>query len=80
MLTYKQISDAAVDRSEFTHGKTPTEGRVHFRVGFIDGVDWAQTETKTKFLSFIQSTELSQKDKDLIKGVFYGWLKEDGPG
>lgn len=36
---------------------------------------------KHPFIDFIQSTELSQADKDLIKGVFYGWLKEgDSPG
>ena len=30
------------------------------------------------FRDFINRTELSEKDKNLVKGVYYGWLKENG--
>lgn len=44
MKTYDEISAAANEAGEYAHGKTPTEARVHYRVGFIDGSKWMQEQ------------------------------------
>lgn len=41
---------------------------------FKKGAKWFKEQSETSYINFIQQTELSQKDKDLVKGVFFDWL------
>jgi len=49
----------------------------------LQGVTWSEDQindtdiqytNRKAFVSFINSQELSAKDKDLIKGVYYGFI------
>lgn len=78
-ITEEQIKEAAEDNAlHCAVVRSSSKGDLSFgewnRKNFKAGARWMQEQQKTAFLDFIQSTELSQKDKDLVKGVFYGWL------
>lgn len=51
-------------------------GTIENQVAFEDGIKWMQEQMQPEvpFTVFVQGLELSQKDKDLVKGVYYGWL------
>jgi len=40
-----------------------------------NGIDWAIKHTQTDLMATVDRTNLSEKDKALIKGVFYSWIE-----
>lgn len=46
---------------------------------FVKHAKWMQEQDKAKFINHINSVELSQKDKDLVKGVYYEFLSLPSP-
>ncbi|WP_133575208.1 hypothetical protein [Pedobacter metabolipauper] len=41
-------------------------------------IDPPVLKLKTSFPDFIAGTGLSQKDQDLVKGVYFDWLSQQG--
>jgi len=50
-----------------------------FMQGFLSCAQWMQEREKSTFLGHVNSLGLSQKDKDLIKGVYYEFLSLPSP-
>lgn len=71
-LTEEQIKAGADIFYAKDHPVTPAESS-----NFEEGVKWhiEMTTPKVSFLDHVSSVELPEKDKNLIKGLYYGWLK-----
>ena len=70
MITDDQINEAS---EQYDPPNIEAKGFEEVEQAFSDGCKWRQEQAATDFLTFIQSTGLDQKEKDMIRGVFYDW-------
>lgn len=49
-ITDKQIEDAAIEAGINTHGNKPSEARVHYRIGFIEGANWREKQPNNDWI------------------------------
>lgn len=50
------------------HGDAPSEGRVHFRVGFIEGAQWAISQMQPEWVPINSFEDLP---KEFVEAWFY---------
>lgn len=72
MITDEQILKASQEIAGNIVSLSSLERQIFQQLAY-NGAKWMQEQTRTDFLAFVHSTSLDQKEKDLIRGVFYDW-------
>lgn len=75
----KQIQEQAEKYAQFYGIINNPVNQSNLKQAFIAGAQWMQEREKQAFLDHVNKINLTQRDKDLIKGVYYEFLSLHSP-